>query len=81
MIIRVEVTRSLFIHQSPGGYFRRIANPKRQMKPEIYFRKLSGAVALHPFETQTGIVISLINILFKDTVARLLRQNHRSYRF
>ena len=37
-IIRVDVPRSLFVHQSPGGYFRRIGSSKRQMKPEVLAR-------------------------------------------
>jgi predicted HTH transcriptional regulator len=38
VIIRVDVPRSLFVHQSPGGYFRRIGSSKRQMKPELLAR-------------------------------------------
>ncbi|MCI5135548.1 MAG: ATP-binding protein, partial [Candidatus Electrothrix sp. AW2] len=37
-IIRVDVPRSLFVHQSPGGYFRRIGSSKRQMKPDVLAR-------------------------------------------
>ena len=35
VIIRLDVPRSLFVHKSPGGYFRRIGSSKRQMKPDI----------------------------------------------
>lgn len=38
IIIRVVVPRSLFVHQSPGGYFRRIGSSKRQMKPDVLAR-------------------------------------------
>ena len=38
VIIRVDVSRSLFVHQSPGGYFRRIGSSKRQMKPDVLAR-------------------------------------------
>ncbi|MFH1983302.1 MAG: ATP-binding protein [Pseudomonadota bacterium] len=38
VIIRVDVPRSLFVHQSPGGYFRRIGSSKRQMKPDVLAR-------------------------------------------
>lgn len=34
IIIRIDIPRSLFVHQSPGGYFQRIGSSKRQMKPE-----------------------------------------------
>lgn len=37
-VIQVEVPKSLFVHQSPGGYFQRIGSSKRQMKPEILAR-------------------------------------------
>ncbi len=38
IIIRVDVPRSLFVHQSPGGYFRRIGSSKRRMKPDVLAR-------------------------------------------
>ena len=38
VIVRVDVPRSLFVHQSPGGYFRRIGSSKRQMKPDVLAR-------------------------------------------
>ncbi|WLE98937.1 MAG: ATP-binding protein [Candidatus Electrothrix communis] len=38
VIIRIDVPRSLFVHQSPGGYFRRIGSSKRQMKPDMLAR-------------------------------------------
>jgi len=37
-IVRVDVPRSLFVHQSPGGYFRRIGSSKRLMRPEALAR-------------------------------------------
>lgn len=37
-VIRVDVPRSLFVHRSPGGYFRRIGSSKRQMSPESLAR-------------------------------------------
>ena len=33
-VIRIDVVRSLFVHKSPGGYFRRIGSSKREMSPE-----------------------------------------------
>ena len=38
VVVRVDVPRSLFVHQSPGGYFRRIGSSKRQMKPDALAR-------------------------------------------
>ncbi len=33
-VIRIEVTSSLFIHQSPGGYFHRVGSSKRPIPPD-----------------------------------------------
>jgi predicted HTH transcriptional regulator len=38
VIVRIDVPRSLFVHQSPGGYFRRIGSSKRQMRPDVLAR-------------------------------------------
>ena len=37
-VLCVEVVRSLFVHKSPGGYFRRIGSSKREMSPEVLAR-------------------------------------------
>ena len=37
-VIRIDVPRSLFVHRSPGGYFRRIGSSKREMSPEMLAR-------------------------------------------
>ena len=37
-VIRVDVPRSLFVHKSPGGYFRRIGSSKREMAPDVLAR-------------------------------------------
>ena len=37
-VIRIEIPRSLFVHRSPGGYFRRAGSSKRQMAPEALAR-------------------------------------------
>ena len=33
-VLRVHVERSLFVHQSPGGYYHRIGSSKRPISPE-----------------------------------------------
>lgn len=33
-VIRVEVTRSLFVHQSPGGYLHRVGSSRRPISPD-----------------------------------------------
>lgn len=37
-ILRIDVPRSLFIHKSPNGYFRRLGSLKREMKPDVLAR-------------------------------------------
>ena len=38
LVLRIDVPRSLFVHKSPNGYFRRIGSSKREMKPEVLAR-------------------------------------------
>lgn len=38
IIIRVDVPKSLYVHQSPNGYFQRIGSSKRQMTPDVLAR-------------------------------------------
>ncbi|MBI4775369.1 MAG: putative DNA binding domain-containing protein [Deltaproteobacteria bacterium] len=54
-IIKVEVPRSLFVHQSPGGYLYRIGSAKRQMPPDYLarlFQQRSQTRFIH-FDEQT----------------------------
>jgi len=37
-ILRIDVARSLFVHKSPNGYFRRLGSSKREMKPDVLAR-------------------------------------------
>ena len=37
-VVRLDIPRSLFVHKSPGGYFRRIGSSKREMAPEVLAR-------------------------------------------
>lgn len=39
-IIRVDLPRSLFVHKSPGGYFRRVGSAKREMGTDVLARLL-----------------------------------------
>ena len=39
-VIEVVVPQSLFVHESPGGYFRRIGSSKRRLPPEVLARLL-----------------------------------------
>lgn len=37
-VLKVEVSRSLFVHRSPGGYLHRIGSAKREMAPDYLAR-------------------------------------------
>ena len=37
-VLRIDVPRSLFVHESPNGYFRRIGSSKRKMSPDVLAR-------------------------------------------
>ena len=37
-VLRVEVPRGLFVHQSPGGYLQRVGSSKRRMEPAVLAR-------------------------------------------
>jgi ATP-dependent DNA helicase RecG len=37
-VIVIEVPRSLMVHKSPNGYFKRIAHAKREMTPDVLAR-------------------------------------------
>ena len=37
-VVRLDIARSLFVHKSPGGYFRRIGSSKREMAPDVLAR-------------------------------------------
>lgn len=37
-VIAIEVSRSLFIHRSPGGYMHRVGHEKREMSPDMLAR-------------------------------------------
>jgi len=37
-VLRIDIPKSLFVHQSPGGYFRRVGSSKRPIPPEALAR-------------------------------------------
>jgi ATP-dependent DNA helicase RecG len=37
-VLKVDIPRSLFVHESPGGYFHRQGSSKRKMPPEVLAR-------------------------------------------
>ena len=37
-VVRIDIEKSLFVHRSPGGYFRRIGSSRREMAPDALAR-------------------------------------------
>ena len=37
-IVKIDVPQSLFVHESPGGYFRRLGSSKRKLPPDLLAR-------------------------------------------
>ena len=37
-VVRVAVEQSIFVHQSPRGYFRRVGDSKKKMPPDVLLR-------------------------------------------
>jgi predicted HTH transcriptional regulator len=54
-ILKVEIPRSLFVHESPGGYFQRQGSSKRKMPPDVLARLFQqrSQARLIRFEEQT----------------------------
>lgn len=55
IILRIDIPRSLFVHKSPNGYFRRIGSSRREMKPDILARLFQqrSQIRLIRFDEQT----------------------------
>lgn len=37
-VLKIEIPKSLFVHQSPGGYYHRIGSSKRPLRPDVLAR-------------------------------------------
>lgn len=37
-ILKIDIPKSLFVHEGPGGYFQRLGSSKRKMPPEVLAR-------------------------------------------
>jgi predicted HTH transcriptional regulator len=74
IVIQAEVPKSLFVHQSPSGYFQRIGSSKRQMKPEALarlFQQRSQARIIR-FDEQA------VTIARKDCLSKSLWEKFRT---
>lgn len=70
-IVRVEVDRSLFVHESPSGYLHRVGDAKRRMDPQYLARLFQhrSQARLIRFDEQR-----LENALFSDLDASLIQR-------
>lgn len=70
-IVRVEVDRSLFVHESPSGYLHRVGDAKRKMDPQYLARLFQhrSQARLIRFDEQR-----LENASFSDLDATLIQR-------
>ncbi len=63
-VLKVEIPRSLFVHESPGGYFHRQGGSKRKMLPDYLFRLFQqrSQARLIRFEEQPAPQASLSDL-------------------
>ena len=69
-ILRVEVVQSLFVHQSPGGYFHRIGSSRRPIPPDhlarlFQQRSQSRIIRFDESPVQSAILEDLSESLWK----------------
>ena len=72
-IVKIDVPQSLFVHESPGGYFRRLGSSKRKLPPDLLarlFQQRSQARIIR-FEEQPVPETS-----FRDLAPELWQRTH-----
>ena len=74
-VIRIDIPRSLFVHRSTGGYFRRIGSSKREMLPEVLARLFQERSQSRVIRFDESIVPGTSLVDLDDELARrFLRQ-------
>lgn len=77
-VIRIDIPRSLFVHSSPGGYFRRLGSSKRELAPDVLarlFQERSQSRVIRfdespvPGTSVTDLDPELTHRFLRDTVA------------
>ena len=78
-VLKVEIPRSLFVHESPGGYFHRQGSSKRKMPPDYLARLFQqrSQARLIRFEEQP-VPQSNINDLSKDLWEKYTARSNES---
>ena len=75
-VIRIDVPRSLFVHRSPNGYFRRIGSSNRQMTPELLARLFQERSQSRVIRFDESVVPGTsLNDLDVELTRRFLRQS------
>lgn len=72
-IIRIDVKKSLFVHKSPGGYFHRVGDSKREMSPDYLARLMQQ-------RSQTGIMRFDEQLVPNTTIADLDEKLYERFR-
>ena len=74
-VIRIDIPRSLFVHRSTGGYFRRIGSSIREMSPEVLARLFQERSQSRVIRFDESIVPGTSLVDLDDELARrFLRQ-------
>lgn len=79
-ILKVDIPRSLFVHESPGGYFYRQGSSKRKMPPEFLARLFQqrSQARLIRFEEQ-AVPQTALSDLSEKLWRRYLAQSNEPY--
>ena len=76
-LLRIDVDRSLFVHKSPGGYFRRIGSSCREMSPELLARLFQERSQSRVIRFDESLVPNTTpEDLDGQLVARFMREGH-----
>jgi len=74
-VLRVDVPRSLFVHQSPGGYYQRTGSSTRRLQPQVLARLLQERSQTRLIRFDESVVPgSGPDDLVTDLVTRFLRR-------
>ena len=75
-ILSIDISRSLFVHRSPGGYFRRIGSSNREMSPEVLARLFQERSQSRVIRYDESLVPRTTpGILEPKLINKLLRRN------
>ena len=75
-VLVVDIARSLFVHKSPGGYFRRIGSSKREMSPELLARLFQERSQSRVIRFDESVVPGTSwNDLDRELARRFMRQD------